>query len=1101
LAHYFHTHCKINLPIMKKITFIYTLMFFASISLFANNHLEPTSPSLTNNDILSYYSDPDDDCENGIMLTLNMFDSYGDGWNGNVLALGDQHFTMEHGSHEQVSVCLDYNTNCIQISCDGGSWPSEVSWSLVDEEHTTILSGGAPCSYTLGECSHYGCTDEIADNYNESATTDDGSCTYVEGCTDPIAVNYNPSATLGDGSCLFETECDGPSVIISMFDTFGDGWNGNVLHIGHQQFELEEGSHEEVVACLDFDAECYNITCGGGLWENEVSWSINDAFGNPLLTGHSPFEGQIGACQDDTDGGDNETCLTLDYDYTNTGSNMTLILPYAALDFVEEIGEGDMGVFYLNENQEYISAGSIYMDGEETAFPAMGDDHTTEYVDGISEGESLTWIYTTPVGDQYFLTSYPQQAYSVNALYYIESFGYELINCANDVMGCMDSIANNFNPEATIDDASCTFDVYGCTDELATNYDSAATEDDGSCTYDIYGCTDQTANNYDVSATVDDQSCDYEVTGCTDSEALNYNPDATQEDDSCYYNGDECGCTDPNYTEYYTQGFEATCSNNSCSTSITSAGLVSGNFVNPLNTAVNMTLGMQWDGIFIPEGSMVAAFSDLNGDGLINNMPMVNSMNQVYYECVGISDYSTEFFTMALWGDDTFSEEIDGLPVGTENIIFALLTPNQTVVAFDFNDSQVTFVPNGLVSVNTINLNPTIYGCTDPSFCNYNMYATEDDGSCYGYFGCTEQMYMEYDAEATCHSQEMCHMTWHESYVDMEGQMDSVVSTMEQMEEQMGDAYQTIDSMIVMVNGCNDMYNEMTDAYYTSESENTSLITTITTMEGLMNNANNTIDSMMVVVDDMVVMYDDMTEQYNSSVSENDVLNTTITAMEDDMQDASTTIDSMMVVVDDMTEAYNESEAERILLMSSLNSMEVQMNETTTVLDSMALMVDQLTTANEELASSGGAPISIDLIDGWNIIGYSLNEAQDAAACFNSVVDQLSIVKNNAGEVYWPSFGFNGIGNLLPGQGYQVRMDEPYSNFVFENVNGQRIDLQPTVPQWALDMNIPNHPNDVKSLVKVVNTLGQEVNPDFELRGTVLFYLYNDGTVEKLMVK
>ena len=47
-----------------------------------------------------------------------------------------------------------------------------------------------------------GCTDEVADNYNASATTDDGSC-IVFGCTDPEAANFNANADEDDGSCLF----------------------------------------------------------------------------------------------------------------------------------------------------------------------------------------------------------------------------------------------------------------------------------------------------------------------------------------------------------------------------------------------------------------------------------------------------------------------------------------------------------------------------------------------------------------------------------------------------------------------------------------------------------------------------------------------------------------------------------------------------------------------------------------------------------------------------------------------------------------------------------------------------------------------------------
>lgn len=122
-------------------------------------------------------------------------------------------------------------------------------------------------------------------------------------------------------------------------------------------------------------------------------------------------------------------------------------------------------------------------------------------------------------------------------------------SCTTPVPGCTDPNANNYNPNATVDDGSCTYDpkpIYGCTDPTATNYDPNATVDDGSCVYsDIYGCTDPTANNYNPNANIDDGSCTYDpppIYGCTDPAANNYDPFATVDDGSCTYDPVEDQC-------------------------------------------------------------------------------------------------------------------------------------------------------------------------------------------------------------------------------------------------------------------------------------------------------------------------------------------------------------------------------------------------------------------------------------------------------------------------------------------------------------------------------------------------------------------------------
>ena len=104
-------------------------------------------------------------------------------------------------------------------------------------------------------------------------------------------------------------------------------------------------------------------------------------------------------------------------------------------------------------------------------------------------------------------------------------------------------MANNYNPDANMDDDSCTYDILGCTDPEANNYNPEANVDDDSCTYDILGCTDPEANNYNPNANTDDGSCTYDpeiIFGCTDPTAINFDTTANTNDGTCIYEIDIC---------------------------------------------------------------------------------------------------------------------------------------------------------------------------------------------------------------------------------------------------------------------------------------------------------------------------------------------------------------------------------------------------------------------------------------------------------------------------------------------------------------------------------------------------------------------------------
>jgi len=65
-------------------------------------------------------------------------------------------------------------------------------------------------------------------------------------------------------------------------------------------------------------------------------------------------------------------------------------------------------------------------------------------------------------------------------------------NNNTEVEGCTNTVAVNYDENATIDDGSCI--ILGCTDENATNYDPEATDDNGSCEYSNESILDGTWN-------------------------------------------------------------------------------------------------------------------------------------------------------------------------------------------------------------------------------------------------------------------------------------------------------------------------------------------------------------------------------------------------------------------------------------------------------------------------------------------------------------------------------------------------------------------------------------------------------------------------------
>ena len=129
--------------------------------------------------------------------------------------------------------------NAVTITVDGGSYQSEVSWDLTDANGTVIASGGAPASV---------------------------------------------GATLTLGDCYD----------MNMYDSYGDGWNGNTYSIVddgdgtvYATGGLTSGSAGSDNFCPTAPVACNDVpvlyTAGSYAYEN--SFTITDCDGNVLVSG------------------------------------------------------------------------------------------------------------------------------------------------------------------------------------------------------------------------------------------------------------------------------------------------------------------------------------------------------------------------------------------------------------------------------------------------------------------------------------------------------------------------------------------------------------------------------------------------------------------------------------------------------------------------------------------------------------------------------------------------------------------------------------------------------------------------------------------------
>jgi lysyl endopeptidase len=610
----------------------------------------------------------------------------------------------------------------------------DVSWTAGLSSYLDPLNTGAATldGYPTGYNSDAGCMDVSACNYDATALEDDGSCAVDDacgicggdgsscsGCTDAAACNYDADAIADDGSCIMP-DADG-------------------------------------------ECGCFELTIVSDNYGAETTWEMTDADGNVMWSG-GPYENNSTNVETNCFGSGCFTFTILD----NFGDGICC-----------EFGTGS---YALVADGTTMASGGEFDDSESTSF-CIGAGA------GCTDSAACNYDADATINDG---------------------------SCDYSCNGCTDAGACNYNPDATQDDGSCVmpdadgncascFDLTIITDEYGAEttwdladaagtvvwsggpYTNTAVETlalsncdlaDGCYTFTIYdafgdgiccaygtgsyslsaagvvvaaggefgssestvfcsgggvaGCADVAACNYNAEATIDDGSCNYDCTGCTDSTACNYDAAATIDDGSCAIN-DDCGVCD---------GDNSTCGG--CTSAI----------------ACNYDPSAVAD-----DGSCI--FPDADGSCgcfeltlIADNYPgettweLLNSAGDIVwaggpYSAPGDTVIETGCFGGGCFTFTVYDSFSDGICCAYGNGSYALNFEGALMAAGgEFGAADTTeFCTDGEVS-----------GCMDELACNYNPFATLDDGSCYYpddlVYDCDGNCYNDEDGDGVCDEDE-----------------------------------------------------------------------------------------------------------------------------------------------------------------------------------------------------------------------------------------------------------------------------------------------------------------------------------------------------------
>lgn len=333
----------------------------------------------------------------------------------------------------------------------------------------------------------------------------------VPGCTDPEALNYSEAATIDDGSCQYPFTCETGVEAEFYLCTFSNGNEVNISITGDNGttvFAQEGFNNVEIMyqdICLE-EGVCYTVDMENSVgpygWYGGYYWINLD--GVTISTGQL-YDGESeGSLIFSIDGTCGEIFGCMDSDASNynpdaTADDGSCIYPIFNDDCVNATVISGAGIYNVN-NQGATSSG-LY--GDCWAFGS-----------GEAEQNGVWFSFTTPdVPAEILLEAVSD---GTNSLYDTQFGLYD--ECGGEMIACDgnggDGLLSAFHFLCGELEASTTYYLLidGYFGQQGT---CSLIADFVICGNEVYGCTDPEALNYDPSATVDNGTCEYECEGNT----------------------------------------------------------------------------------------------------------------------------------------------------------------------------------------------------------------------------------------------------------------------------------------------------------------------------------------------------------------------------------------------------------------------------------------------------------------------------------------------------------------------------------------------------------------------------------------------------------